>query len=89
MKFTDEFEHEFLGNTYYISVNGAMEDDEFVLETINVTDELGNVITEADDVYEECLLAANTREYEVEVHERNFDYCEEDVNNFLKEKTSF
>lgn len=78
MKFSDEFEVEVAGNTYYVNVEGrkARQDTKIVndIEFIEIHDELGELVDVDHENYEEVYQDALDREYEFEVHSANFDY---------------
>lgn len=89
MEIRDEFEYTTNNNiTYSVQVLGKIiEEDGF---PVNVIDEItmSNGIEEIDedhDDYNEIYDYAQNREYDPEIHSADFDYCNADMDRFLKE----
>lgn len=84
LPFSDEFEYEVNGQTYYVEANGVREWDEderlFThLSKLIVSDEDGNILTDSSDVYNEIKESIvhsnetpNTLTEEVSFEEENY-----------------
>jgi hypothetical protein len=81
MTFRDEYEYEVNGTVYYVSLEGQKSrlDNRVVndIETISITDELGEMIDVDNEHYDEIYEDALNRDVELEVHSRDFDYYDE------------
>lgn len=90
MYFSDEFEYEATnGMTFYIEVDGEAFDEHGEvfkeIKTISISNDDGE-IDNTHECYNEVVNEVHNRDYEVEVHSSDFEYYNDDVNNFLKEK---
>lgn len=85
MQFRDEFEYE----DYSVEVQGEVLTEDGVstneLKTVTITDALGTVVDEDDDVYDEIYTHALERDYGVEEHGADFAQSDAYVDGFLKE----
>jgi hypothetical protein len=83
--FQIEFEHEASnGQVYCIEVEGNkfFDEESFTeISSLVIHDEIGNEIDSSDPIYNELHTEAFEREYEVEIHNSNFDYYDS-VENF-------
>ncbi len=81
MKFKDEYETEHAGQTFYVEVEGEQfVEDSFIhteIGEVHIVSELGEAIDEDHHLYLDLVKEAKEREYEPEVHSRDFDYYEE------------
>lgn len=87
MELRDEFEFTTDSNTtYFVSVSGRIiEEDGFptnVIDNITINNGLEDIDEDHDD-YDNVFDYAQNREYNSEVHGRDFDYCEPDMDKFL------
>lgn len=83
MRFTDEYEVEINGSTYFVSVSGRhYSQDNQMIDDIDVCDGLSELVDEDSPDYAEILSDARSREYNVEVHGRDFDRYSEIENLF-------
>jgi hypothetical protein len=90
MEIRDEFEFTTdEGITYSVSVSGRIiEEDGFptnVIDAITMSNGVEEIDEDHDD-YDEIFDYAQNREYNPEIHETDFGYCEAEINNFLKER---
>lgn len=78
MNFSDEYEYELDGFTYYVSVSGQMRNIEGHivpdLDFIQIYDDMGELVDVGHDHYEIIYQDALDREYELELHTTDFDY---------------
>lgn len=85
MNFNDEFEYEANDDQlFYVEVQGEVSDGETHIQEVTISDGV-NKIESDHPLFEEIYAEALNREYEPEVHGRDFDYYDSDFNNFLKE----
>lgn len=89
MELRDEFEFTTDSNiTYSVSVSGKIiEEDGFptnVIDTISIHNGIEEIDEDHPD-FDEVFDYSQNREYNPEVHSRDFDYYDEDVNRFLRE----
>lgn len=75
MEFMEEYEYQAInGGLYDVSLKVELRAGEYLVKELTITDALGNVVDEEDEVYDEIVLDVRDREYAVELHETNFDY---------------
>lgn len=74
MKFQEEFEFEIDDITYNIEVTGrAVTDYSTEVESVTVTDPLGNELEQDHPHYLKAWEEATEREYDLELHEGDFN----------------
>lgn len=80
MEFKDEFELEMGGKTFFVEVEGEMSvEGDVDLNAVIIRDELGQLLGAEDESYGEVLTEVNLRDYEIELHEADFDYYEQNL----------
>lgn len=90
MNFQDEFEYVAQDdNTYDVEVSGCkyLENGQIVIQIDHVTayDSYGNTVDDDTDVYSEIKVEAQNRDYDADIMQNDYAYCDADINNFLKE----
>lgn len=89
MYFNDEYELELDGETFCVEVEGDTYLEEGVqfyeLDSVSISDEIGNSLDEEHPKYDAVKQDALDRAYEVEIHSRDFDHSDYDVDSFLME----
>ena len=84
MKFREEFEHEIEGKIYNVEVSGeAVTDYSVEIETVRVTDGLGNELEEDDPDFLIAREEAENRDYDLELHNTDFDTYDQYIDPLL------
>ena len=78
MTFRDEYEYEVDGQTFYVEVEGEkFEEDSYIyteITSVLICDETGQTVDSDNEHYLEIYRDAKERDYDIELHSRDFDY---------------